>query len=193
MPVAFCDLDSSGQADVAESRVQQHYQDELIFLRELARFCGPSDTAHLLADRGLTPTWSACRGLRSSPGGSAKLDDEAGAPNRPYLRPIPSMTLMQFEPARGSVRERMLIPRGTEVDSVPVEGTACRFRTCYDAWLDPVSVAEAALENPGSGVYQLRLRFLRPPARCAQADSLRLFIASKPHVTSAPAAGAWPP
>lgn len=178
----------------------KYYQDELTFLRELGRefSLAHPDTAHLLADRGSDPDVERLlEGFAFLTGRlRQKLDDELPEVTHSimsllwphYLRPIPSMTLMQFEPARGSVRERMLIPRGTEVDSVPVEGTACRFRTCYDAWLDPVSVAEAALENPGSGVYQLRLRFkaatgLKVPQ--LKLDSLRLFIAGEPHVTSA--------
>lgn len=177
----------------------KYYQDELTFLRELGREFSQAhpDTAHLLADRGSDPDVERLlEGFAFLTGRlRQKIDDELPEVTHSimsllwphYLRPIPSMTLMQFVPARGSVRERMLIPRGTEVDSIPVEGTSCRFRTCYDVQLDPAEVADAALENPGSGAYHLRIRFKAAAGlKNAQLklDSMRLFLAGEPQVTS---------
>lgn len=92
-----------------------------------------------------------------------KLDDELqeltqtliGLLYPHYLRPIPSMAILEFEPQR-TLRSPYLIPRvETEVDSIPLIGnTRCRFRTCYDVELLPISVEEATLMG-----QQLKLRF----------------------------------
>src|SRR5690242_4665176 len=50
-----------------------------------------------------------------------------------YLAPIPSMSIVQFvvDPDQGKLTTGHPIPRGTPLESKPVSGTPCRFRTCY--------------------------------------------------------------
>lgn len=57
-----------------------------------------------------------------------------------YLRPIPSMTIMRFDPVDRAITERQVIPKGTVVLSRPVDGTTCEFRTCTDLDLFPLRV-----------------------------------------------------
>lgn len=59
-----------------------------------------------------------------------------------FLRPIPSMTVLQFSPVPGAVDEQQHIPAGCEVESVPVEDTVCRFRTAYDTDILPIRVSD---------------------------------------------------
>ncbi|MCV4731817.1 type VI secretion system baseplate subunit TssF, partial [Escherichia coli] len=40
------------------------------------------------------------------------------------------------------------LERGTRLNSRPVEGTPCRFRTCYPVDLMPLEMLGAALESP---------------------------------------------
>ncbi|MCW8333871.1 type VI secretion system baseplate subunit TssF [Vibrio paucivorans] len=54
-----------------------------------------------------------------------------------YLRPVPSMSIVQFTPER-SVSARHCIEKGTQLDSKPVFGTKCHFTTCRDVQLYPV-------------------------------------------------------
>ncbi len=50
-----------------------------------------------------------------------------------YIRPIPSMTLVEFQldPEQGKVMTGVRIPRGSQLLSRPVAGTPCKFRTAY--------------------------------------------------------------
>src|SRR5512140_3863614 len=149
----------------------RYYLDELTFLREMGREFAAAhpDAAHFLADRRSDPDVERLlEGFAFLTGRlRQKLDDELPEVTHSmmgllwphYLRPIPSITLMQFTPARGSTRERLVVPRGVEVDSVPVEGTPCSFRTSSSVALEPVEVAEAAIESPSTGSWTIRLRF----------------------------------
>lgn len=61
-----------------------------------------------------------------------------------YLAPVPAFTNVQFRLKPG-VASPQLIPTDTELDSEPVRGEACRFRTRYPVTLWPIQVASAAL------------------------------------------------
>ncbi|KHJ50059.1 type VI secretion protein [Vreelandella venusta] len=56
-----------------------------------------------------------------------------------YLRPVPSMTVVQFAPKLHALSQKQGVPRGTELSSVPVQETACLFRTCHDVVLYPLA------------------------------------------------------
>jgi len=75
-----------------------------------------------------------------------------------YLRPIPSATIIRFmSKPKAKLRESRTVPAGTLLASVPVEGTTCFFRTCYDAEIHPLNVWEAILEEPSVGPPSIRL------------------------------------
>lgn len=59
-----------------------------------------------------------------------------------YLRPLPSMTMMRFDPRDGEITERKVVPKGTPLLSHPVEGVQCQFRTCRDLAIYPLRVDE---------------------------------------------------
>ncbi|MFW5899825.1 MAG: type VI secretion system baseplate subunit TssF, partial [Desulfovermiculus sp.] len=63
-----------------------------------------------------------------------------------YLRPIPSMSIIQFSP-KPSLRETVTVPRGTRIDSVPVNSVSCGFSTCYDVPLHPLQLTHAAYQH----------------------------------------------
>ena len=76
-----------------------------------------------------------------------------------YLTPIPSMAITQF--TYGSPNDKLtsvqMLPRGSRLNSRPVDGTPCRFQTAYDVSLAPLEVISADLESPapkdGRGRY----------------------------------------
>ena len=78
-----------------------------------------------------------------------------------YLRPIPSISLIQFSPKPGLVQKTTLIPSGTEIRSGPVgeEGTVCRFRTTNEVHLQPVKLVEAQPSWSPDGTSSVTLRF----------------------------------
>lgn len=61
-----------------------------------------------------------------------------------YLRPLPSVTIMRFEPLDRAITTRQVIPKGTQVLSRPVEGVRCEFRTCADVTVYPLRILEVS-------------------------------------------------
>lgn len=69
-----------------------------------------------------------------------------------YLTPRPSSVIMRFEPAK-ALRERVLVPEGTRIDSTEVDGVRCSFSITRDVILHPVSIidvkADCLVGEPG--------------------------------------------
>jgi type VI secretion system protein ImpG len=67
-----------------------------------------------------------------------------------YLRPLPSMSVAQFHVDADQVSPdgALKLERGAALNSRPVNGVPCRFRTCYDVDFWPVEVAEAEWTTP---------------------------------------------
>lgn len=67
-----------------------------------------------------------------------------------YVAPIPSMAVVQLEldPAQNQLLAGHTVPRHTELESEPIDGEPCRFRTCYPVTLWPIEVTSAALLKP---------------------------------------------
>jgi type VI secretion system protein ImpG len=142
----------------------KYYQDELAYLRELGQEFAKANPegAHFIAEAGGDPDVE--RLLEGFSFLTArirqKLDDELPELTHSliemfwphYLRSIPSMTILQFEALPQAAKEVRAIPRGAEVQSVPVDGTPCRFRTAYDVTLLPLSIEAVTLrtETPPS-------------------------------------------
>lgn len=87
-------------------------------------------------------------------------------------RPIPSCAVVRLLPPAGrqsaSAGDGPTIPRGTLIESDPIGGLRCRFRTCYPVTLLPVELRAARLERLTAGAAPdvapqarsvLRLRF----------------------------------
>jgi type VI secretion system protein ImpG len=93
-----------------------------------------------------------------------------------YVRPIPSMSVVEFEldPEQGKLTGGFRIPRETALYSRPVNGVPCRFRTGYDTTLWPITVHEAQWTSPER---------LKPPVKSAEAvAALRLELRCLPDV-----------
>lgn len=176
----------------------KYYQDELAYLRELGQEFAKANPegAHFVGEAGGDPDVE--RLLEGFSFLTArirqKLDDELPELTHSlvemfwphYLRSIPSITILQFEALPQAAKESRLIARGAEVQSVPVDGTPCRFRTAYDVQLAPMSIEAVTLrtETPPS----LRLKFKLPDGvllpKVAPA-SLRLHLAGDAVVSRA--------
>jgi len=144
----------------------EYYQDELSFLREMGKEFSETHPmlAHFLLEAGSDPDVERLlEGFAFLTGRiRQKLDDELpelthtmmGMICPHYLRPIPAMSIVEFEPQR-TLRGRYLVPRGkTELESSPVSNTRCRFRTCYDVDLLPIGLEDVVLEG-----QQLKITF----------------------------------
>src|SRR5687767_7296097 len=62
-----------------------------------------------------------------------------------YIRPVPSMSVVQFHVDSEQVNPEigLKIERGAVLNSAPVAGTPCKFRTGYDTTFWPVAVSDA--------------------------------------------------
>lgn len=66
-----------------------------------------------------------------------------------YLRPFPACSIAQFDlgAAAGQMSKAAEVARGTMLNSRPVKGVACKFRTTQSVTLRPVRIANAAFRN----------------------------------------------
>jgi type VI secretion system protein ImpG len=148
----------------------KYYQDELSYLRELGKefaLANP-EAAHFVGESSSDPEVE--RLLEGFSFLTArirqKLDDEIPELTHAlvemlwphYLRPIPSMTVLQFEALPQAAKMVRPVPRGTEVQSVPVDGTPCRFRTAYDVTLQPWTLESLSARTDAQPALKLRFR-----------------------------------
>jgi type VI secretion system protein ImpG len=115
-----------------------------------------------------------------------------------YTRPLPSMSLVEFriDPEQGKLTSGFHIPRDTQLYSRPIGGVPCKFRTCYDTTLWPITIASTRWTTPHElrpavratdAVAALRLELAcLPDVSFSQLelDALRLHISSEPAVAS---------
>ncbi len=171
----------------------KYFQDELNYLRQLgADFARTYPAlAPMLADRGGDPDVERLlEGVAFLTGRvRQKLDDElpelmltvSSLLFPQLIRPLPSAAIIEVTPLPGVMREKRTIARGAEFDSIPVDGTRCRFTATDDCEIAPIELADVRLENTGSGEQQLRLRVKTLgglPLASVAPDTLRLHLAS---------------
>lgn len=94
-----------------------------------------------------------------------------------YLRPVPASTLVMFEP-RGLLAEPMQVPAGSELASLPVDGTRCRFRTSHALRVEPLALRGVELVQHAGKAPALRIDFALQGIDLAQwqAGPIRLFL-----------------
>jgi type VI secretion system protein ImpG len=179
-----------------------YYERELIFLRRMgAEFARkyPKIAARLLLDEEKIEDPHVERMVEAFAFLSAriglKLDDQLPEITESflnvlyphYLAPIPSMAIAQF--GYGSPNDKITsvqrVERGAKLHSRPVEGTPCRFRTCYETQLVPVEILSAALESPAPADARGRMReaSVRLSLRCfgdANLSEMKIGDTGKP-------------
>lgn len=100
-----------------------------------------------------------------------------------YLAPIPSMAITQF--SFGSPNDKLtavqMLERGAKLNSRPVDGTPCQFRTGYDVQLVPMEIQSAALESnaPKDGRGKYAESHIRLSMRCFGDSNLHEFKVGK--------------
>ncbi len=107
-----------------------------------------------------------------------------------FIRPIPSMSIVEFEldPDKGKLDKGLLVPAGSLLYSRPVQGVPCKFRTCYDLTLYPVTCAAAEFTTPdrirpaikaADAQYAVSVRFTAPSDTDLdklELDKLQLYL-----------------
>lgn len=94
-----------------------------------------------------------------------------------YLRPVPASTLIGFTP-KSPLGEVVRVSEGTELASLPVDGTSCRFRTTCDLDVQPLRLVDANLLSTAGVAPVLVMDFEVDGLTLSQweSDSLRLFL-----------------
>ncbi len=95
-----------------------------------------------------------------------------------YLRPVPSAVIMTFTPTP-SLQETLKIKAGTEIKSLPVRGTRCIYRTCFDVDVYPLTIENAFLEYIPGQLPEIRLLFSSPVEENQLPPFVRLFLADE--------------
>jgi len=113
------------------------------------------------------------------------------------IRPVPAMCIvdMPLDPAQGRLPEGYHVPRGSTLNSRPVNGVPCSFRTVYDTTLWPMTVTAAewtstdragggAIGRDAIGAIRVELRaFDGVLLKDVAIDALRLHLAGDASVS----------
>lgn len=114
-----------------------------------------------------------------------------------YIRPLPSMSIveMHLDADQGGVATPQKIPRGAVLNSRPVAGVPCQFRTCFDTTVLPLKIAAGEWTSPDrlspavkslDAVAAIRIEFRAPQDVMLPGlgiDNLRLHIAGEANVS----------
>ncbi|MBU1331628.1 MAG: type VI secretion system baseplate subunit TssF [Gammaproteobacteria bacterium] len=139
-----------------------YYQSELTALRQLGkRFAERSPAlAPFLGQAGRDPDVERLlEGFAFLTGRlRQKLDDELPElthslmhllwPN--YMRPLPAFSMLQFDPLKRP-GGALLVPRHTPVESKPIQGVTCRFRTAFATEVLPLALSGLDYSVKGDG------------------------------------------
>jgi type VI secretion system protein ImpG len=169
----------------------KYYESELAYLRELGRGYAQAHpgTAGFLAERSGDPdverllegfAFVAAKIRERTDDAVPEVVHELADLVLPhYLRPVPATTIVQFRPQARALRGPVPVPRGSELATVPVDGTPCLFRTTQEVTLLPLSVEETLHETPSATAPVLRVQLSTPVAgreALAAHGRLRLYI-----------------
>ncbi|WAF95597.1 type VI secretion system baseplate subunit TssF [Aeromonas sp. BC14] len=95
-----------------------------------------------------------------------------------YLRPVPSMTIMQFAVIPGAIAQPALVRQGCQLDSLPLDEVTCHFQTCHDTWVYPADIRHIAAQSGNDlSTISLDIALHAPlPLSELQLDKLRFFL-----------------
>jgi len=117
-----------------------------------------------------------------------------------YLRPFPSCSIARMDVAAAAAQQTgaSIVPRGTQLNTRPVRGAACTFRTVYPVCVAPLELAEAsfsaiircpeAVRLPGGAGAGLKLSIVATGEQAPgqlQLARLRVFIDGEPSFCAA--------
>lgn len=94
-----------------------------------------------------------------------------------YLRHVPAATIVAFT-VKQPVTESCIIPAGTFIDSIPLDGTSCTFATAWDVEVHPLHLAEVTVTRTSVRETAVRLSLALSGLSLAQwrAERLRLLV-----------------
>ncbi|WP_429086462.1 type VI secretion system baseplate subunit TssF [Aeromonas veronii] len=170
--------------------LEHYFRDELAFLRLQGREFADSypELTRFLSEQNTDPDVERLlEGFAFLTGNlRAKIEDEFPElthgllnmlwPN--YLRPVPSMTIMQFSVIPGAIAQPALVRQGCQLDSLPIDDVTCHFQTCHDAWVYPAEMRQITVQSGNDlSTISLDIALHAPlPLSELQLDKLRFFL-----------------
>ncbi|MFM5169432.1 type VI secretion system baseplate subunit TssF [Aeromonas veronii] len=170
--------------------LEHYFRDELAFLRLQGREFADSypELTRFLSEQNTDPDVERLlEGFAFLTGNlRAKIEDEFPElthgllnmlwPN--YLRPVPSMTIMQFSVIPGAIAQPALVRQGCQLDSLPIDDVTCHFQTCHDAWIYPAEMRQITAQSGNDlSTISLDIALHAPlPLSELQLDKLRFFL-----------------
>lgn len=139
--------------------LKDRFSEELRYLRELGREFAEDDPrlAPFLGEQASDP--GAAHLLEGFAFLTAKLalkiEDDLPQLTHPllqqvypnYLRPLPSLTQVRFDPVVHALSGSQVITKGTQLFARPLNGVSCSFRTCTDVTIYPLQVSAASVSH----------------------------------------------
>lgn len=166
-----------------------HYRDEVSRLRDLASSYAKANpvvaalVAGNVADPSVERIFEGAAFFNAQL--SQKLDDdypelidELTEAIHPWsMRPIPATTIVAFT-TKKDIATPVVIARGSEVASLPIDGTQCIFRTCFEVVLQPVKLFTASFAHPPGKAPYIALQLALTGTTLAdwKEDRIRLFL-----------------
>ncbi len=97
-----------------------------------------------------------------------------------YLRPLPSAAIVAFEP-KSSLKQSLIIQKGVQLASEPVEGTSCLFQTGFEVEVQPIQIRDVAfVETPGmASAIRITLETKGTALNNLQLNNLRFYLAGE--------------
>ncbi|MFQ2063343.1 type VI secretion system baseplate subunit TssF [Aeromonas veronii] len=170
--------------------LEHYFRDELAFLRLQGREFATAypELTRFLSEQNSDPDVERLlEGFAFLTGNlRAKIEDEFPElthgllnmlwPN--YLRPVPSMTIMQFSVIPGAIAQPALVRQGCQLDSLPIDDVTCHFQTCHDAWVYPAEMRQITAQSGNDlSTISLDIALHAPlPLSELQLDKLRFFL-----------------
>jgi type VI secretion system protein ImpG len=113
-----------------------------------------------------------------------------------YIRPIPSMSIveMNLDPEKSGAVAAQKVPRGAVLNSRPVGGVPCQFRTCFDTSVWPLWVTAGEWTSPDrlappvkslEAAAAVRLELQGPqdmPLAQTGLDTLRIYLSAEANI-----------
>lgn len=170
---------------------QSYYQNELAYLRDMGRAFAAEHpaVAGMLAERSGDPdverllegfAFVAARLRQRVDSSLPELIETLTELLLPhFVRPTPATTIVAFDVPHAGGRGARKLPAGAALETRPVRGTSCSFRTTRDLTLLPLTLLSQRLDDSSASRPELRLTFeLDPAAREAvfSTEGIRFYL-----------------
>lgn len=94
-----------------------------------------------------------------------------------YLRPIPALSILKFSP-KPSLREKIIIPKGTIANSTPVDEVECSFATTTEFNIYPIEIKKSTykLGEKEKSSLELEINLINTSLNALDLNQLSFYL-----------------